>query len=354
MNMLSSLLSGGNIAGLDIGQSAVKMCLLSKGRKGMYALKAFGFEKLSESAIFEEEINNKAEVIEAIRSSMKSGKVATKDFCFGLTGSTCVVKLMKAPEGSREDIEDFINWEAEQFIPFGIENAEISMHIMDKKNEDQRDVIMAAAKIPSIMDYETLFNSAGVKAKKIDLQVLALINAFEYNYQEYLNEYRKGTLLIDFGAQGTKVIVYKNGAPLLAKSILVGGVNATEEIQKEVGLDFLEAEDLKKTKTESGNPPQEVMSAVGKVVQSILTKVSDAVTFYTSASSKDRIYHCFVTGGSVQLPGIFEGLSSSLDLSIEVMDPLRRIQHKGLDEKLVEYITYCGASAIGLGLRNFD
>lgn len=355
MSVLDLLIGGGNLAGLDLGQSAVKMCSLGKGRKGLYSLKSFGFTPLSESAIFEEEVNNKAEVIDAIKATQKNGKIGTKDFCYGMTGSSCVVKTMKAPEGSKEEIEDFINWEAEQFIPFGIENAELSMHILDKTNDENRDVIMAAAKLPSLADYEVLFSSAGVKLKKIDLQVLALINAFEYNYQEYLDEYRKGTLLIDFGAQSTKIVVYKNGAPLLAKSILIGGVNATEEIQKEVGLDFKEAEDLKKTKTESGNPPQEVISAVNNVVQNILNKINDAVTFYTAAGSEDRIYHCFVTGGSVQLPGIYEGLSNSLDLSIEVMDPLRRISlSKNVSEQLVEYITYSGAASIGLALRNFD
>src|SRR5690606_9976631 len=100
----------------------------------------------------------------------------------------------------------------------------------------------------------------------------------------------------------------------------------------------------------------EVLSAVQGTVDNLLNKINDAISFYNSAGSEDKIYHCFVTGGSLQLPGIFEGLSSILDLSIEVLDPVRRVDIKSrkISDGALEYLTYSGAVTIGLALRNFD
>jgi type IV pilus assembly protein PilM len=354
---MSSLLGilGGSQLGLDVGQSAVKICGLSKAGKGVFSLSSFAFTLLSESAIFEEEVSNKPEVVEAIKNAMKVGKFKGKDFCFGLSGSSCVVKTMKAPDGSNDEIEDFISWEAEQFIPFGLENSEISMHVMDGVKDGNKDVIMAAAKLSSIELFTDLVRTAGFRLKTFDLQVLSLINVFEYNYIDNLHAYKSGSLIIDFGAQSTKVIVYKDGVPLLTKSILMGGVNATEEIQKSIGLDFSEAEDLKQTRSDDGNHPEEVVKSVNGIVDAILNKIIDAVTFYTRTGSEDKIKHCFVTGGSLQLPGIFEGLADRLDLSVEVLDPLRRVKvGRKINPAVIEYITYCGAVPLGLAMRNFD
>ncbi|MCB9094607.1 MAG: type IV pilus assembly protein PilM [Halobacteriovoraceae bacterium] len=350
-----SKLGSSQLVGVDIGQNAVKVCQLSKSGKRNFSMKAFSFTPLSESAIFEEEISKRDEVIDAIFKSLGSAGIRSKEICFGYSGSNCIVKSMKAPEAPDDEIRDYVNWEAEQFIPFGIENAEISVHIMEKSNEENRDVVMAAAKISDLENYEELFKAAGLKLKTIDLQVLSLINVFEYSYAEHINEYRNGTLIIDFGAQSTKVVVYKDGIPLLTKSIILGGINATEDIQKEIGLDFAEAEELKRSKTDDNNYPSEILDTVHKHVNKLLQKIKDAIAFYTASNSDDRIYHCFVTGGSLQLPGVIEGLSEMLDLSVEILDPMRKVDiKKNLPQGLVDYITYCGAVSIGLAMRNFD
>ncbi len=355
--MFSSFINKSQIFGLDIGQSAVKLASLKESKKNQYMLNSFSFAPLTESAILEEELNDRAQIVEQIRSALAEGGIKSKDACIGLAGSSVIVKTMKAPEGSEEDIEEHIKWEAEQFIPFEVDYENISLHLMEKKNDINRDVIMAAAKNQEVTTYMDLLNSSGIKPKIIDLQVLALINIFEYNYSDYLHEYKEGTLLIDFGAQSTKVIVYRDGMPLLVKTILLGGVNTTEEIQKEVGLDFNQAEDLKKIGMTGTKFPDEVLAAIKKISDKLVSKVIDAVTFYTNVNSEDRVKHCFITGGSIRQPGIIEGLIEGLDLSVETLDPLRKIglSHKGnISEGMVEYLTYSGAVALGLAMRNFD
>lgn len=355
--MFDNLLGKQPLIGLDIGQSAIKLATLGKGKKGTYTLKSFSFAPLSESAILEEEINDRTQIIEQIRSAFKEGGFKNKDVCFGLAGSGSIVKSMKSPEGSKDDIENHIHWEAEQFIPFGMENAEVSLHIMPKDNELNRDVVMAAAKIQDIARYQEIIFSSGLKMKTVDLQVLSLINIFEHNYSDYLHEYKDGTLIIDFGAQSTKVIVYRNGLPILVKTIIMGGVNSTEEIQKEVGIDFNQAEDLKKMNQTETKYPDEVLAAIKKVSKSIISKVVDAVAFYTSANSEDRIKHCFITGGCSRQPGIIEDLIEELDISVETLDPLRKISvsSKGnISDGIIDYLTYSGAVCLGLGLRAYD
>lgn len=353
--MILGLLGGKQQLGIDIGQNAVKISQLVQMKKGEFALKKFAYSHLSESAIMEGELNEAAEIIQAISYVHKNSKFGTKDSCIGLSGSGCVVKTMQVPDGDLADVEDNAMWESEQYIPFGVDNAEVSLHISDSVINNAREVVMAAAKTSVINSYTEIINNAGLKVKTVDIQTLALINLFEYSYSDNLQEYQKGTLLIDLGAQTTKVVMYKAGLPLMVKSMMVGGVNATEEIQKEIGLDFNNAEELKKSNVDGRAYPDEVVIVVKRIVSDIVRRIYDSVTFYNTSSAKDRIYHCFVTGGNMRLPGIIEGLIDNLDLSVETLDPLRKIKLKGsFNEGLVEYITYSGAVSLGLSLRSFD
>lgn len=351
-----SSLGNPSIVGLDIGASGVKVCELEKSGKGFCNIKNFGFAPLNEGVIIDEEIQDQQAVIDAINLALKSSKIKSKNICYGLGGNDTVVRKMKAPEGSPSEIVDHITWESEQFIPFGIDNAEIGVHLMEKKDPTSRDVIMAAAKTETCNAYLNLFKASGFNTKVIDLQALALINIFEHNYADQMEEYEKGTLIIDFGAQFTKLIMYKDGAPLMAKWLHIGGITVTEEIQKEIGLSFEEAENLKFSKTGEENYPAEVMEVIKRVVDKTILAISDAVNIFNNQSSQDKINYCLICGGSVQLPGMIEALHQIFDVSIEVLDPFKKITVKStnITQELLDQVPFLGAVSLGLALRSFD
>lgn len=340
--------------GLDIGSSGIKVCELAKSGS-QYHMLGFGFAPMPEGTIIDDEVHKKDQLIMAINAALKQSETKSKNVCFGLGSQNTVVKKMQAPFGTKQEIEDHINWESEQFIPFGHENAIISVHTLDTKNKEGVDVIMVAAKQEQVENYDNMLTSAGLKVKIIDLQIIALLNVFELSYKEELKEFNKGTILIDLGASSTKILVYKEGIPIFTKTIAIGGANVTEEIQKTVGLSFDEAEDLKLMRDDQGNPPEEISNVIKNIADKIIVYIKDAVSFYTSHSSPEKVSRCLITGGNLQLPGIVEGVASATGLSVEILDPLKKIKIKSkvITPEMVEQITYVGAVPIGLAIRGY-
>lgn len=353
--LLKGLSGGGNaILGLDIGMSGVKVCELIKAGN-QYTMTGFGFAPLPEGTIIDDEVHKKDQLLTALTAALKQADTKNKNVCYGLPSHNTVVKKMHAPQGTKQEIEDHVGWEAEQFIPFGHENAVISVHALDTKSKEGVDVIMVAAKQDQVDSYDAMLTEAGLKVKIIDLQVIALLNIFELSYKEELKEFNKGTLLIDLGASSTKILVYKDGVPIFTKAIPVGGASVTEEIQKTIGLSFEEAEDLKLMRDDQGNPPEEISAVIKSVADKIIVYIKDAVSFYTSSTSQEKVHRCLITGGNLQLPGIVEGVATATGLSVEILDPLKKmkVKSKSITPEMIEQITYVGAVPIGLAVRGF-
>ena len=153
-------------------------------------------------------------------------------------------------------------------------------------------------------------------------------------------------------AQYTSVIVYKNGAPVLTKEIAIGGVLLTEQIQRQMGVNYEEAEDLKIHGDDNGNLPEEVIDILESHNEKLIEELKKVLNFYIAAGSSEQVGYAFVTGGSCRLPGIKEALQDFIDMDVEEIDPFETMEIKGKfsDEELDD-LAYCGLVAMGLAMR---
>lgn len=259
---------------------------------------------------------------------------------------------MNVPEGSKEEIEDHIMWEAEQYITFGADESQISFHIIGDNDGGGKDAMIAAARTDVIDAYTELIKEAKLTPKIVDLNVLAISNIFEESYKDKLDEYNEGTLILDVGAQNTKIIIFKNNAPIFTKEIPVGGGLITEEIQRQMGVSYEEAEDLKITTDDNGNLPEEILNIINMQLDAHVAEIRKNINFYAAQGSTDRVSSCFVTGGGSLAIGFVEKMSASSGLEVERLDPFRRIK---LDERKfdqsVEAFGAIATVAIGLAMR---
>jgi type IV pilus assembly protein PilM len=263
-----------------------------------------------------------------------------------------MTKRLNVPEGSREEIEDHILWEAEQYITFGADDSQIDFHIVGDNEGGGKDAIVAAAKNEIIETFTNVLKDAKLNAKVVDLNVLALANVMEEVLQENIEEYNQGTLLLDFGAQSTKVIVFKRGAPIFTKEIPVGGSLVTEEIQRQMGVSYEEAEDLKTSSDDRGNLPQEILNIVSTQIEQQVAEVKKNINFYITQGSAEKVEYCFVTGGSSLLPGLIEKLSIVTGLEVQRLDVLSafKLNNKKLDEN-ADQLAAIAPVVIGLAMR---
>jgi type IV pilus assembly protein PilM len=344
----------GQLVGVDIGLSAIKICVMSESKKGRLRLEKYKSIPLSEAAIIEDDIQKPEEVIDAIQSIIKDQKIQKKIACIGLGGPNTVSKRLQVPDGVQDDIEDNIMWESEQYIPFGADDAEISFSIVRRiEEEDVVDAIVGAARVDVIDKYMEYLQNAGLTVKVVDLNVFSIVNIFELIFEDKLEEYSsEGTIIIDFGAQYTSVIVYKNNAPILTKEIGIGGVLLTEEIQRTMGVSYEEAEDLKIHGDDNGNLPEEILGILEIHNEKLMEELKKVLNFYIAAGSSEQVSYCFITGGSSRLPGIKESLQDMIDIDVNEINPFDTIDVKDkIDVDELDEIANCGLVALGLGMR---
>jgi type IV pilus assembly protein PilM len=344
----------GQLIGIDIGLSAIKICVLSEPKKGRFRLEKYESISLSEAAIIEDDIQKPEEVIEAIQTILKKQKIQKKIACIGLGGPNTVSKRLQVPDGVQDDVEDNIMWESEQYIPFGADDAEISFSILNRiEEEDVVDAIVGAARVDVIEKYMDYVKEAGLIVKVADLNVFSIINIFELIMEDKLEEYSaEGTIIIDFGAQYTSVIVYKNGGPILTKEVGIGGVLLTEEIQRTMGVSYEEAEDLKIHGDDNGNLPEEILGILETHNEKLMDELKKVLNFYIAAGSSEQVNYCFMTGGSSRLPGIKESLQDMIEIDVHELNPFDVIEVKTkIDIDELEEIANCGLVALGLGMR---
>ena len=348
----------GPLVGLDIGLSAVKVALLThvNPKKAIYRLDHYASVPLSEAAIIEDEIQKPEELVEAIAKALEDAGITKKILNLGMDGPNTITKRLQVPDGTKDEVEDNVLWESEQYIPFGADDSEVDYQVLGTIEEDDvKDVIVAALKIDVVENYMHYVSEIGLVAKTIDLNVFAITNLFEVIVHEDLEAYsEEGAIILDFGAQTTTVIVYKNGGPVLTKEISIGGVLITEEIQRQMGLSYEEAEDLKTNGDENGNLPEEIVAIIEGQISEQMEEIKKVLNFYIAAGSSEQVQHCFITGGGCRLPGLETALESVIGVEVSILNPFDAIEFdkKAFDEDDLNKIITTGVVALGLGLRS--
>ncbi|PIK14477.1 MAG: hypothetical protein CES88_09030 [Halobacteriovorax sp. JY17] len=340
--------------GIDVGLSSVKVAQLDGNEESGFKLVAYGSEPLPEGAIIEDDIQKEEEVIEAIRSAIEKAGISSVNAVLGLAGPNTVARKLQLAGGSEEEIEDQVSWEVEQYIPFSLETSKVSFHIVGENEGGGVDVIVAAAKGEVVESYRELLEKAGLKPKIFDLGLLAVVNVFELVYSEKLEDPNESWILMDLGAQKTEFIIYKNNKIMFTKEIMIGGVIITEEIQRQMGVNYYEAEDLKNHGDENGNLPEEILEIIDSVVESFFAEIKKTVDFYISSTSDESFVECVLTGGSSLIPGLTEGLEALLGISVSIMNPFEAIEYdpKKIKEDQLNEIAYRGAGVLGLAMRS--
>jgi type IV pilus assembly protein PilM len=312
---LMSKLNPGGVVGVDIGAHSIKVCSVSGG-PGKYKIDHFGIYTLSEAALIEDEIQKPTEIVDGVLEALQKAKIKSKTLCLGLFGPNTMTKRLSVPEGNEEEIEDHILWEAEQYITFGADDSQIDYHILGENAGGGKDALVVAAKSEVVNNFMLLLKQAKLNTKIVDLNVIALTNVFEEVCGDNLEKYAVGTLIIDYGAQSTKIIIYKRGGPIFTKEIPVGGGLITEEIQRQMGVSYEEAEDLKT----SPDLPEEILNIINVQLDQHIAEIKKNINFYISAGSTEKVDYCFVTGGSILLPGFFDKLTASTGMAVNLLD----------------------------------
>lgn len=342
------------VIGIDIGLSAIKMAEVALQSDGTYKIMSYASVNLSEGAIIEDEIQKEDDIISAIQTCLKELKTSNKFACVGISGPNSIIKRLQLAGGEAEEIEDQAMWEAEQYLPFSIEDGNVSFSIIGENQGGGVDVIIGAAKKSIVESFKQIVERANLKVKIVDHSAAATLNVVEATLGHEFKAKGKTWIVLDFGAQKTHFIIYKNGVLVFFKEINIGGLTITEEIQRQMGVNHTEAESLKIVGDGSGNIPEEIVEIINQVLDTFFAEIKKTIDFWISSTSEEEFDGCILTGGGAQIPGFVEALQDLLETDVQVLNPFSAMSYNKnkIEEEQIEEIAYRGVCAIGLAMRS--
>jgi type IV pilus assembly protein PilM len=343
-----SIGGGTTCVGLSIGSSSIKLAELRKKGSG-WKLVHFGIYQLPDEAIVNREIVNHVAIVSSIKTLVGQIKLKNRSVCTALSGSSLIIKRMALDVPNIRELQDQVFWEAEQYLPFDVSEVVMDFHMLSRGKSNNTDVLLVAVKRAVLDSYISAIEDAGLRAKIVDVDFFALQNAFELNYTP---NPASAVALVDIGAEATKVVVVQGGVPTFTKDAAVGGRNLTAEIQRHLGLPYLDAETLK-VSGQNGSMPQEVMDLMQVMNENIAVEIKKAIDFYNASSIGAPIEYILLAGGCARTPGLSKVIEEMLGLPTQVINPFNSITYDPLifTQEYLASIGPIAAIPIGLALR---
>jgi len=332
-----------NLIGLDLGSRTVKLAEVNI-RKNKYTLKKFAMKDIPKDTIQDGYIQDHIALSNTIRELLEENSIKEQNVALSVSGYSVIVKTISLKKMAKEELNMKINYEAEQYIPFDINDVNLDFQITDE-NEDDMNIILVAAKKDMINGYINLLASCDLVAAVIDVDCFALQNIYEIAYG--IDEI---TAVVDIGANKTNLNVIQKDKSLFMRDIAIGGESFTQDISMSTDLSF---EDAERVKTGKSDQDIDIADIKNTTVIYWSSEIRRAIELYYSSTNNSNIQKILLSGGSSFVDGLIESLMNETNIPVEHFVPFNNFS---LDEKNInkEYITKIAPQAticMGLAIR---
>lgn len=317
------------IIALNLGMQTVTLADFRISADGAVTLQACKQEELIVDPAAD--ATRPAQLEAAVAGLRKAIGINSKDKVnFSLPSQSVFTRFVKLPGSSPDDVAAIIGFEAQQNVPFPIDEVVWDYQIMGESKNGNWDVALVAIKADQLDEVNSSVNKSGFKSSVIDVAPMALNNAFRYNYSDLSG----CSLLVDIGARTTNLI-FIEGQRVFSRSIPIGGNTISAAIAKEFRQDITVGEKLKLEKGFVGlggayaEPEDPTEAKIAKIVRNTLTRlhaeIARSIGFYRQNQSGSAPVRAFLCGGTVSLPYMVEFFSEKLQMPVEFFNPLRNV-----------------------------
>jgi len=339
-----------DVIGLDIGSSSIKLVELREG-KGGFRLQNVAMSPLPPEAIVDGALMDSVTIINTIRDLTTASKTKTKDVVTSVSGHSVIVKKIALPVMTEAELEESIQWEAERYIPFDINDVNIDFQIFGTgaENPEAMDVVLVAAKKDIINDYVSVIMESGLNPLIIDIDSFALENMLAINYEIEKDE---TVAIANVGANITNINILRNNVTGFTRDIFKGGNQITEEIQRQLHIDYEEAEKIKVGgKIDLSSQPI-IQNILKTASESLAIEIGNSLDFFQSTSTYEKIGRLYLSGGGSKIKDFDIIVQQHIGIPVEVVNPFKKV---GYSEKSfdLEYLREIGPlMAVGVGLAS--
>ena len=341
-----------SVVGLDIGSSALKAVELKPVRSG-FELLHIAHQNLQSDTIVDGHIIDLNHVSDTINRIWSDQNIKTNQIATSLSGHAVIVKKILLPTMSEEELDEQIHWEAEQYIPFDINDVNLYHEITGYDSAGQNmDVLLVACKRDKIAQFTQVISQAGKQPVIVDVDAFALQNAYEVNYQP---SPATTVALLDIGASVMTINIVRGATSIFTRDISAGGNQYTDLLQKELNLTFEQAEALKRgALVEEQLSLEQAQPAIDSVSEMLALEIQRTLDFFrATAVDSPNIDRMLIAGGSSKVAHLCDYLSEKFQMPVERFDAFRsiRVDHKRFDDEFLKELSPNMAVAVGLAVR---
>lgn len=344
------------LIGVDISSSSVKMVELVAAGKGRYRLERYVIEQLPKDAVVDGNIMNLEEVGDAMKRGWKKMQTRVKNMAMALPSAAVITKKIVVQAGLREeDLEIQVESEANQYIPFALEEVNLDFQVVGPapNNPEEVEVLIAASRKEKVEDRVAVAEAVGLRATVMDIDSFASQTAFELIETQLPEGGLDQTIaLVDIGASMMNINVLRNNQSVYMREQPFGGNQLTQEIQRVFSLSTEEAEEAKK---KGGLPSNYETDVLTPFMDTLSLEVTRALQFFFTSTQFNQVHHIVLTGGCSTIPGLAEVVGKRTSVNTLVanpfagMDKSNKIKDRQLAQDAPALMVACG-----LAMRRFD
>lgn len=342
------------VIGLDIGSTSVRLLQLSSHGSG-YRIDHFGVEPIGEGVVVDKVVQDVEAISTAISRAVKASGTRAKSCAIAVSGSAVFTKTISLPSDLAEaDIESQVQVEANQYVPYPLDEVSLDFEVLgpSPRNADLMDILLAASKSENVESRQDAIDSAGLKAKVVDVEAFAIANAFELIRKRDGVNRSDAVGFFDIGYDTTTLLVIKNGRVIYTRDHPFGGHQLLEETMRRYDMTLEQASFFERNE----DAPEDFVEEVLEPFQlNIVHQISRALQFFASSNEYSNISTIYLSGGVAALKGLAPMVQQELGMTTRVADPIT-----GMDiapNVAVAALKRNSANlmiATGLALRGFD
>ncbi len=343
------------LIGLDISSTSVKLLEL-KSTKQSYKVVSYVVEPLPANAVNEKNLQDVEVVGEAIRRAYKRADTRSKNAALAIPSAMVITKIITMPVNLRDhEMEAQIQLEADQYIPYPLEEINLDFHVLGTNQEDESlaDVLLAASRSENVEDRTAAAEIGGLNVKIVDVEPYTMESAFTLIEHQVIDAGEDKTVaIIDIGATMTSLSVLRDQTLVYTREQPFGGKQLTEEIMRRYGLSYEDAGRVKRT---GGLPENYEPEVLEPFKQLTVQQVNRFLQFFFSGDKNDYVDQIVLAGGSATIPGIAELIEQRIGTPTVIANPFENMTFAShINQQRLISDGPALMIACGLALRGFD
>lgn len=334
--------------GLDLGNGWAKIVRLGISKKGI------ALDRIGRIPWTKIDRTDQEEVGQRVKKFWQALALKNKFVISSMAGHAVIIKRIDLPFSGKNSIGETIQKQAKQHIPFDISDVYLDYQILDaEKTNNSLSAILVVSRKKMVHQFREVLEKAGLKVLVLDIDGFALVNCFEFNYPELLDDC---SYLLDIGASHSVFCVYANNQLIFTRDIYFGGQQLNEKLAHLLNENQSEIEKLQLTgiKSFDSSKKTKIINALNETYNTLVEEIQLLVSYYQNSIKHPPVAtKMYISGGGSLLADIDQHLANDLNMEVDYLNPWKKISfdYNEFDDKYLKNIGPQFAIAVGLALR---